>query len=120
MSVVYQFRLTGVLYHQVRRSGKGIASVLSNWEDNDYELLCEYLGKCKKVVPKYISMLAELMGMSVKQVLKEIRECRSFFGHMGNDDEQEADCYEQYGFGEDSVDLTLFIQKYCNEIKQYM
>jgi hypothetical protein len=121
MSAVYQFRLTGILFHQIRRSGKSIAAVLASWNDGDYDLLCDYVRDCKSVVPKYVRQIADLLDVSPKKVIKDILACRRGCAYTGNENEDEGnDCFESYSFGEDSVDLTLFIQRYCNEIKQYM
>lgn len=121
MSVVYQFRLTGVLYHQVRQSGKSVAAVLAGWDDADYDMICDYVRDCKKVVPKYIARVADLLDVSPKKVIKDILDCRKGFSFSNNDSSQDSkDDFDIYSFGEDSVDVTLFIQQYCNEIKQYM
>lgn len=121
MNAVYQFRLTGILYHQVRRSGKGIAAVLAIWDDSDYELLCDYVRDCKSVVPKYVRHIAELLDVSPKKIVKEILSCRRGCTHLNDDEESgRRDYFDSHSFGEDNVDLTLFIQRYCNEIKQYM
>lgn len=120
MSAVYQFRLTGILYHQIRRSGKTLAAILANWDDGDYELLCDYVRDCKSIVPKYIRQIADLLDVSPRKIVKDILACRRGCSFMNGDDEERDDYMDSYSFGEDSVDLTLFIQKYCHEVKQYM
>jgi hypothetical protein len=120
MNVVYAFQLTRSLYMQVKQTKKSFAEILNNWDEADYQLLCEYISSCRKVVPKYIGTLAEHLGESKQSVVKQIIEAKGATAH--DYDAASSDKEPKYltYLPEDSTDTTLFIQQYCAEKKRFM
>lgn len=120
MSLVQQFRLTSILYNQVRSSGKSPKSILRKWDEGDYNSLCDYIQSCRGVLPKYIKQTAELIGESPRRLVREILEARDpvieNFRAEGNRQKENDFTFML----EDTTDTTLFIQDYCNSKKQFM
>lgn len=120
MNIVYAFQLTRSLYTQVKQSKKSFAEILNNWDEADYRMLCEYISSCRKVVPKYIGALADVLGESKQSVIKQIIEAKGAtsqdYEATSSDKEPKYVTY----LPEDSTDTTLFIQQYCAEKKRFM
>lgn len=77
MNIVYRFRLTKLLYDQVRFSRQEIGVALRAWEDREYRQLVDYVSQCQKVVPKYVQRLADLLGVETRDVIADIMHGRS-------------------------------------------
>ena len=114
MDIVYKFRLTKVIYDQVRLSGGDFSSILRSWDETDYRSLCEYVTQCRRVVPKYVRKLADYLGIAPSEVVGRIIAANGPAPKSGPADTgpQEEDVFVVY-LPEDATDRLFFLQKFC-------
>ena len=109
MNIIYRFRLTKILYDQVRFSRQEIGAALRTWEDREYKQLCDYVSQCRKVVPKYVQRLADLMGVDARDVIADIMHGRTLGQEIGGGDG--AKDFGGVYLPEDSSDRLSYIEK---------
>jgi hypothetical protein len=110
MNILTSFRLTKVLYEQVLFTGMSIDSILRGWEPSDHSALVQYVTRCRGIVPKFVRMLAESVGVGPREVVREIMEARA------TGCEYQGDARESRNAGyipEDNTDRFFYIQKLC-------
>lgn len=113
MNIVYKFRLTKVIYDQVRLSGGNVASILRAWDQSDYHGLCEYVMQCRRVVPKYVRKLADYLGVPPGEVVGRIVTANGPSPKSGTSaGSKDEDVFMVY-LPEDATDRLFFIQKFC-------
>ena len=108
MNIIYRFRLTKILYDQVRFSRQEIGAALRTWEDREYKQLCDYVSQCRKVVPKYVQRLADLMGVDARDVIADIMHGRTLAADGGGDGAKD---FGGVYLPEDSSDRMNYIEK---------
>lgn len=109
MNIVYRFRLTKLLYDQVRFSRQEIGAALRAWDDREYRHLVDYVSQCRKVVPKYVQRLADLMGVDARDVIADIMHGRTLAA-----DPPGSDGSRDFGgvyLPEDSTDRLSYIDQ---------
>lgn len=109
MNIVYRFRLTKLLYDQVRFSRQEIGAALRTWEDREYKQLCDYVSQCRTVVPKYVQRLADLMGVEARDVIADIMHGRTLAPEGAGSDG--ARDFGGVYLPEDSSDRMLYLDQ---------
>lgn len=109
MNIVYRFRLTKILYDQVRYSRQEIGVVLRSWGEREYKQLCDYVCQCRSVAPKYVQRLADMLNLETRDVISDIMHGRTMSAEPSA-----GDGSRDFGgvyLPEDITDRQHFIQK---------
>jgi len=111
MNVVHGFRLTRVLYEQTAMRGETIAAALDQWDEADLAVIAEYVSMCRSVVPKYVRMLADHLGVSPGDVQAEITGARV---SAPAESHAREPSYVTY-LPEDSADTSFYVSGFCKD-----